>query len=182
MSGNGKEGCGREFEARRSEGCALTCCLDRAAVHLAPRRQPVPSAVGQRNGQGIGADTVKFLTLDEAGRIKNSKSRGDLRFLLEIPRRQAKRKVLMETDTTRLGLWLVVRGSLIGSASQDGAEFVTSLGGRQALPVGRDCVSAGPTLRSSPRNEKDPRERVFQVVREGIEPPTRGFSIPCSTN
>ena len=51
------------------------------------------------------------------------------------------------------------------------------------------CTLAWPGLRgSSPWNVPGKAKRpgrgrwVFMVVREGLEPPARGFSVPCSTN
>lgn len=45
-----------------------------------------------------------------------------------------------------------------------------------------------PRILANPRNEM-PRKakpmqgkRLYMVAEDGIEPPTRGFSIPCSTN
>ena len=65
-------------------------------------------------------------------------------------------------------------------------------GRSMAAALGCDACDAGVTdggtrggkngRSGRPTNEKPRKLRCFLVPRDGIEPPTRGFSIPCSTN
>jgi integrase len=60
---------------------------------------------------------------------------------------------------------------------------------RGVIPGAPDCIAGASDrkdpggLPGRPKKQKNrEKDRGFSVPRDGIEPPTRGFSIPCSTN